>query len=264
MAKATREAKVHTSWIHINDAYERAVERFVLETLSGRTAPRFLSSFLPLQRRIAEVGMINSLAQLVLKLTSPGVPDFYQGTELWDLSLVDPDNRRAVDFDARRFLVHRLEPITARLNAGEPVERDIDHLLETWVDGAIKLFVTMRGLHVRRTYAELFSSGTYEPMTSEGPGADHVIAFARRHASGTLLTIVPRLVLSLRLDDRSLPRGRLTWGSTHIRLAERLATARYHNLLTGHVVQPTEPVLPLAEVLRTCPVAMMWSAAPDA
>jgi (1->4)-alpha-D-glucan 1-alpha-D-glucosylmutase len=137
-------------------------------------------------------------------------------------------------------------------------------LLETWVDGAIKLFVTMRGLHVRRTYAELFSSGTYEPMTSEGPGADHVIAFARRHASGTLLTIVPRLVLSLRLDDRSLPRGRLTWASTHIRLAERLATARYHNLLTGHVVQPAEPVLPLAEVLRTCPVEMMWSAAPDA
>jgi len=258
MAKATREAKVHTSWIHVHVEYERAVARFVTESLTGRTAPRFLASFLPLQRRIAQAGMINSLAQLVLKLTSPGVPDFYQGTELWDLSLVDPDNRRTVDFGARRTLLERLEPLAARLDAGEHVEHDIDHLLDTWTDGAIKLLVTMRGLRVRRAHPELFARGTYQPLGSAGPAEDHVIAFARQHESGTLLTVVPRLVLSMPLDERSLPRGREAWTTTQLRLGEPLAGQRYHNMLTGEIVHASR-ALPLADIFRTCPVALLWS-----
>jgi maltooligosyltrehalose synthase len=141
MVKATREAKVHTSWIHQNEAYQRAVERFVAETLAGHTAQSFLNAFVPLQHRIAQAGMINSLAQLALKLTSPGVPDFYQGTEFWDLSLVDPDNRRPVDFNVRQAMLDRLQPMIARLDGGEHVEREFEEAvgqLGRWTHQAVR------------------------------------------------------------------------------------------------------------------------------
>jgi (1->4)-alpha-D-glucan 1-alpha-D-glucosylmutase len=260
LAKATREAKVHTSWIHQNEVYGRAVENFVTATLTGRKARRFLSSFVPFQRRLAHAGMINSLSQLVLKLTSPGVPDFYQGTELWDLSLVDPDNRRPVDFLARQAMLDQLQPLISRLDAGEIVGREVEDLLDGWVDGRIKLFVTTRGLHFRRAHRELVLQGAYTPLRVEGPTADHVIAFARHDASGTLVTIVPRFVLSLALDDRSLPRGEQSWGSTHVVLPEGGVSRCFHHVLTGELVH-AKHVLPAATAFRTVPVAMLWAAA---
>jgi (1->4)-alpha-D-glucan 1-alpha-D-glucosylmutase len=263
MAKATREAKVHTSWIHQNEEYGRAVQNFVTATLTGRTARRFLASFIPVQRRIAHAGMLNSISQVVLKLTSPGVPDFYQGTELWDLSLVDPDNRRPVDFSARRALLAGLQPLVSRLDAGETAGEEVEQLFDEWTDGRIKLFVTTRGLHFRRSHAELFLSGGYQPLSVEGPGAEHVVAFARHDESGTLLTVVPRLVLSLTLDDRSLPRGRHAWKGTNLALPESASGRAYRHLFTGEMLQ-AESSLPLADVLRTSPVAVMWSPAATA
>jgi (1->4)-alpha-D-glucan 1-alpha-D-glucosylmutase len=243
MAKAVREAKVHTSWIHANEEYGRAVEQFVRRTLLGRTASRFLASFLPLQRRVAQIGMVNSLAQLVLKLASPGVPDFYQGTELWDLSLVDPDNRRPVDFAARQALLDGLEPVIGRLEAGDVIDREVSELIDRWTDARIKLFVTTCGLRFRRAHADLLLNGSYEPLEAEGASAANLIAFARRDRSGTLLAIVPRLMAS---DDGSLPRGSDAWGSTRILLPRCTEAVAYRNLLTGESVQPVESHLQAA------------------
>jgi (1->4)-alpha-D-glucan 1-alpha-D-glucosylmutase len=259
MGKAVREAKVHTSWVHEDEDYGRAVEHFVTRTLSGPTAPRFLSSFTAFQRRAARIGMINSLAQLVLKLASPGVPDFYQGTELWDLSLVDPDNRRTVDFAHRQGLLAGLQPVIDRIEAGETAAREVRELLDTWPDGRIKLLVTACGLRFRRAHADLMVEGSYTALEPQGPAADHLVAFARRDRSGTLLAAVPRLVARLVGDDRPVPLGRGAWGSTSIVLPEGIDASRYLHLLTGEHVDVTAPHVEVASVFQTSPVALLWA-----
>jgi (1->4)-alpha-D-glucan 1-alpha-D-glucosylmutase len=261
MRKAVREAKVHTSWIHEDEDYGRAVEHFVTRTLSGHTAPRFLSSFATFQRRAARAGMINSLAQLVLKLASPGVPDFYQGTELWDLSLVDPDNRRTVDFAHRQGLLAGLQPLIDRIEAGETAARDVRELLDSWHDGRIKLLVTACGLRFRRAHAELMVEGSYTALEPQGPAADHLVAFARRDESGTLLAVVPRLVASMVGEDRPLPLGPDAWGSTHVVLPEAIHASSYLHLVTGETVDVIAPHVPAASVFRTSPVALLWTPA---
>ncbi len=258
--KAAREAKVHTSWIHESEDYGRAVSHFVHRTLTGRTAARFLAAFVPFQRRVALAGMVTSLAQLVLKLASPGVPDFYQGTELWDLSLVDPDNRRPVDFAARRTRLAGLRPAIDRVEAGQDASDDIAGLLDRSSDGTVKLFVTACGLRFRREHATLLLSGDYCPLEVEGPTAEHLVAFARRDTSGTLLAIVPRLVMSLTTDSRSLPRGDDTWTSTRVLLpASAGAVVRYRHVLTGETLDAREDRLLAADVFRTSPVALLWA-----
>ena len=257
--KAAREAKIHTSWIHESEEYGRAVGQFVHRTLTGRTAKRFLAAFVPFQRRVAQAGMVNSLAQLVLKLASPGVPDLYQGTELWDLSLVDPDNRRPVDFVARQALLDGLRPAIERAEAGGEAVPDVADLLDRWSDGAIKLFVTTCGLRFRREHAGLMLGGSYHALESEGPAADHLVAFARHDGSGTLLVIVPRLVMSLPSDSRSLPPGLDAWASTRILLPSWAGSVRYRHVLTGETVEATEVHLPAAAVFRTSPVALLWA-----
>jgi (1->4)-alpha-D-glucan 1-alpha-D-glucosylmutase len=259
MTKAVREAKVHTSWIHEIEEYGRAVEHFVSRTLRGRTATRFLASFVPFQRRVAHAGMVNSLAQLVLKLASPGVPDFYQGTELWDLSLVDPDNRRAVDFGRRQTLLDGLEPLLARLEAGDVVDRDVSQLIDSWVDARIKLFITTRGLRFRGHHADLLLNGAYEPLDAEGPAADHVMGFVRRDASGILLAIVPRLVCSLPSGTRSLPLGSEVWGTTRVLPPSWADGEQFRHLLTGETLRVTAGQLQAAAVFRTSPVGLMWA-----
>jgi (1->4)-alpha-D-glucan 1-alpha-D-glucosylmutase len=261
MTKAVREAKVHTSWIHENEEYGRAVEHFVGRTLTGRTAARFLASFVPLQRRVAHTGVVNSLAQLVLKLASPGVPDFYQGTELWDLSLVDPDNRRGVDFAARQTLLDGLQPLIARFEAGDVIDRDVSQLVDSWVDARIKLFITTCGLRFRREHANLLLNGQYQPLQVEGPAADHIVAFARHDGSGILLAIVPRLTLSLARDNRSLPVGSDAWGTTRVLLPAWAGTPEFRHLLTGETVHVTTGHVPAAAVFRICPVGLMWAEA---
>jgi (1->4)-alpha-D-glucan 1-alpha-D-glucosylmutase len=264
MQKAAREAKVHTSWIDDDQEYARALARFVEETLAGRTARRFLASFVPLQRRVARVGMMNSLAQLVLKLASPGVPDFYQGTELWDLSLVDPDNRRAVDFAARQRLLLGLRPLLDRIAEGHTVVGEVQDLLANWDDGRIKLLVTSCGLRFRRAHAALMLAGAYTPLAVDGPGTDHVVAFARHDESGILLAVAPRLIVPLVTAERPLPLGADAWGASHILLPPEVSAARYRHLITGESCESVgsdRSLLPIAAVFRTCPVALLWRAA---
>jgi (1->4)-alpha-D-glucan 1-alpha-D-glucosylmutase len=263
MQKAVREAKVHTSWIHEDQAYGRAVAHFVTRTLGGRTAPRFLAGFLPLQRRVARAGMINSLAQLVLKLASPGVPDFYQGTELWDLSLVDPDNRRPVDFGLRRTLLDAVGPLIDGIEGGRAAGEEVASLLAHWHDGTIKLHVTACGLRFRRAHQALMSRGRYAALAAEGDRADHVVAFARHDESGTLLAVVPRLVASLTTGGL-LPVGVDGWGATRLVLPGTVASGTCRNVLTGERITGDGDTLPLSHVLTRCPVALLWCAAGDA
>ncbi len=246
MLKAVKEAKVHTSWITPNEAYDTAVAKFVEEALTGERSREFLGRFLPLQKRIARAGMINSLARLVLKLASPGVPDFYQGTELWDLSLVDPDNRRPVDYAARQELL-----------ANESA--DVSELLKHWEDGRIKLFITARGLKLRRQFRELFLDGEYIPLATGGAYADNVVAFARRRGEQHLLAAVPRLCMSLPEHRRSVPVGAV-WGDTHIVLPAEINVALLRNTFTGEETasghEGETRSLRVAELFRTLPVCI--------
>ncbi len=177
MLKSAREAKVHTSWLTTNLPYENALLRFVERTLAGPGAHRFLAAFRPFQRRLAILGVTNSLAQVTLKLGSPGVPDFYQGTEVWDLSLVDPDNRRPVDFPAREELLAGIDRV---LEAGrEAREPELRAMLRDWPDGRIKLLLTAAGLRLRREKPEALLEGDYLPLATEITVPAGAVAFAR-------------------------------------------------------------------------------------
>jgi (1->4)-alpha-D-glucan 1-alpha-D-glucosylmutase len=255
MLKAAREAKVHTSWLTQNAPYEEALTRFVERVLTGRTAARFLELFLPFQARIAELGMVNSLAQLVLKLVAPGVPDFFQGTELWDLSLVDPDNRRPVDYARRQQLLAELD--AARVDT--PAERRawLGALLDHWDDARIKLLITAELLRLRRRNAALFLTGTYEPLEVRGAHADHVVALTRRHGEQVVLAVVPRLVAGLTTRERRLPLGADCWQDTAVMLPPDLAALPLRDLFTHEPLVNTDGSLPLSAALSTLPVAVL-------
>ena len=171
MRKAIKEAKAHTSWVNENRPYEKALDDFVTSTLRGATSAAFLGAFVPFQRHVARLGAINSLSQLALRMTTPGVVDFYQGNELWDFHLVDPDNRQPVDFAVRRALLEEL-------TASRP---DLDTLLATWTDGRIKMYLAATLLRLRREMPELWLEGAYLPLRGGDPVSDrHVVAFARK------------------------------------------------------------------------------------
>ncbi len=249
MLKATREAKRHTSWIHPNAEYEDATRRFVTRVLTGRVARRFLPAFEPFQRRIAAAGMVQSLAQVVLKTAAPGVPDFYQGTEGWDLSLVDPDNRRPVDFAARARALDALEPL---LDGAPPAEA-LAALLATWPDGRVKTFVTAAALRTRAARAALFLEGDYLPVHAAGEHAAHVVAFARTRHGEAALALAPRLVLGL--SDDAPPLGEI-WGDTRLVLPEAIAGRRLRDAFGGATLPAASGGPRLADLLRHFPAAL--------
>jgi (1->4)-alpha-D-glucan 1-alpha-D-glucosylmutase len=267
MQKAIREAKVHTSWIDEDQAYGRAVTRFVQRSLTDQTSVRFLRSFVPLQRRVAARGMMNSISQLVLKAGSPGVTDVYQGNELWDLNLVDPDNRRAIDFQHRRRVLDELMPLIAAVASGRGHMQELADLFHTWEDGRIKLFVTACGLRFRRAHAPVVREGSYDRLLPDGAAAEHLVGFGRCHKSGELLVVVPRLLVSLIPDDSSLS-GEAVWTTTRIRVPDTYRARCYRHLLSGETVRIEEGHdgrwIRAADLYRTCPVGMLWAPSPAA
>lgn len=265
MIKAIKEAKVHTSWISDFKPYDDAVADFVIGALTGATAPRLLAAFLPFARRVAQIGMVNSLAQVVLKIASPGVPDFYQGAELWDLNLVDPDNRRRVDYARRSQMLDALAPVleasaAARDDAGE-MAAAVSALLDRWEDGRIKLFVTACGLRLRGRLTHLFGEGEYLPLQSDTTTPADIVAIARASGSEHVIAAVPRLVASITSLQRPLPIGPASWRASRILLDRSLAATAYRNVLTGEEVRTvshrTDSWLFAGEVFRTCPVALL-------
>ncbi|HEX2281208.1 MAG TPA: malto-oligosyltrehalose synthase, partial [Thermomicrobiales bacterium] len=209
MLKAARESQVHTSWVNPDPAYEEALQQFVRAALDVSRPNPFLEDFATLREMVAHAGAINALAQQLLKLTSPGVPDIYQGTELWDQSLVDPDNRRPVDYARRARLLRGLE----RRRLGRRLAAD---LLAPKADGRVKLYLTSRALACRTAYPDLFARGDYIPLAPEGAAADHVVAFARRDAENEFITVVPRLVVGLVGKEPGDPIGSEVWSDTRL------------------------------------------------
>jgi (1->4)-alpha-D-glucan 1-alpha-D-glucosylmutase len=190
LVKAAREAKERTSWINPNAEYEQALEQFLDGILLGRRSVRFRSAFLPFVRALAPLGMLRSLGQVALKCALPGVPDVYQGTERWDLSLVDPDNRRPVDFALRRQSLDRMEPWLDP-DAAPGGRRDFAlELLGRWADGEVKQYVLARALRFRRAHAGLFLGGAYRPLATDRGASSTWAAFAREHGGETLIACV--------------------------------------------------------------------------
>ncbi|MFN6477344.1 malto-oligosyltrehalose synthase [Nostoc sp. DedQUE07] len=251
--KAIREAKVHTAWLRPDSEYEEACTSFIEKVLDPAISGEFLEAFRPFQQQIAEYGIFNSLSQTLLKITAPGVPDLYQGTELWELSLVDPDNRRPVDFEQRRTYLSAIR---------EQVKTDIlgliQELLNDKTDGRIKLFLTAQLLQARTNYVSLFQDGDYLPLEVQGTYANHIIAFARREGNQTAIAIAPRFLTSL-IQPGDNPLGESVWQDTHLQLPPGTSPT-WKNVLTQQPLQTTE-TLSIATALTHFPVALLISTA---
>ncbi|HEX5000796.1 MAG TPA: malto-oligosyltrehalose synthase [Terriglobia bacterium] len=263
MSKATKEKKVHTSWINPSREYDLAVENFVERILVGARSRAFLKGFLPFQQRVARFGLVNSLAQLTLKLASPGVADFYQGAELWDFNLVDPDNRRPVDFCRRRQMLDELLPLVEGSVEPTAASGALSEMLESWPDGRIKQYITAVGLRLRQRNPELFVKGAYIPLEASGDRRDHVVALARAFGRNLVVAIVPRFPVRLAADGPWLPVGGALWGSTAVEIPEAWAGFEFRNMLTRETFLPETEVtarLPLAIALGSSPVALLTAA----
>lgn len=235
MIKALREAKLHTSWINPNSAYEEATVAFVEALLTPSARNPFLTDFLPLAGRLTHFGLLNGLSQTVLKFTVPGVPDVYQGNELWDFSLVDPDNRRPVDYALRRDRLAAMQRWFAETPQRRPQLRA---LLERLDDGDAKLLVTWQCLALRRRLPRLFQRGAYLPLAVDGLHAAHLCAFARSHGGTTLVVLAPRLYARLLGGEVRAPLGEAVWNDTRIELPAD-AGERYTDVFTGAVLTAT-------------------------
>ena len=193
--KAAREGKVQTSWLNPHEDYEAGLKTFIKRILDPARSGEFLKSIATLAQRVALLGALNSISQLTLKATLPGVPDFYQGTEFWDLSLVDPDNRRPVDFAARSAALASLH------------KPDWDMLARNWANGRLKLAWTAHLLKRRTELADVFTLGDYQPLEVSGPHRDHVVAFARRHGRDAAIVVIARHFAAFSDGGRVWPRG---------------------------------------------------------
>jgi (1->4)-alpha-D-glucan 1-alpha-D-glucosylmutase len=240
MTKALNEAKLNTSWIQPNEEWLAATRDFVAKVLEATPKNKFLPTFLPVAEEIARLGAINSLAQILLKLTSPGVPDIYQGNEVWDYSLVDPDNRRPIDYKVRAEMLSCLSSKTP------------EELLQNWPNGRIKMFLTQRALRFRNDHADLFRSGNYLPLRASGTFADCCISFARQLDRDWAIVIVPRL--SSRIG---FPPTGDRWKDTVIELPENLPDARAREMFTGHELSIQERQIRLADAMSILPFAII-------
>jgi (1->4)-alpha-D-glucan 1-alpha-D-glucosylmutase len=247
--KAVREAKVHTAWLKPDSEYEEAFVAFAEAILQPPEQNPFLREFLPFQKKVAYYGIFNSLSQTLIKLTAPGVPDFYQGTELWDLNLVDPDNRRPVDFEKRRDFLSEIK----QTEGGDTLKL-IAALLATQEDGRIKLFLIRRGLRARRENVEVFQSGDYLPIRVEGKWRNHVAAFARKNEKAWAISVAPRFLAEF-VKEGEYPLGERVWADTHLVMPEESPTL-WQNAITAQVISD-EKGLRMAEVFQHFPVALL-------
>jgi (1->4)-alpha-D-glucan 1-alpha-D-glucosylmutase len=234
--KALREAKRYTSWVNNNEAYENATFALLARLLGADG--EFLSTFRPLARRLAYCGMLTGLGRTVLKCTMPGIPDIYQGTEFWDLSLVDPDNRRPVDYTARA--------------QGLEGDEDWQAMLQSWPDGRLKQRVLARLLSERAASADFFAKADYQPLRTDGAKARHLLAFRRSYEDQALVVVVPRLLASL-VDGVNPPLGQAFWESTSV----SAGGGRWRDVVTGAEVTSEQERLPVGELFSALPIAVL-------
>jgi (1->4)-alpha-D-glucan 1-alpha-D-glucosylmutase len=248
--KAAREAKSRTSWISPAADYEAALGSFVESILNPSDNEAFLADFIPFQKKVAYYGAINSLSQLLLKITCPGVPDFYQGTERWNFSLVDPDNRHPVDFTKNESYLNEIQRLE-----NDGLTGLLDDMQGQWEDGRIKLYLTYRGLNFRSRNSELFQKGEYLPLEARGRNSGHILAFARRYENRWAITVAPRLAVGLTSPGK-LSLNLCAWGEDYLHLPADVPTS-WRNILTGQSLRSPEHTLRLAEVFSGFPVALL-------
>ncbi|HWJ47801.1 MAG TPA: malto-oligosyltrehalose synthase, partial [Candidatus Udaeobacter sp.] len=256
--KAAREAKEHTSWANTNSEYESALVDFTRAILDRSTPNRFLADLEEFARRIARIGAFNSLSQTLLKLTSPGVPDIYQGNELLEFNLVDPDNRRPVDYGRRRELLEMLQRRTASTYELPVLVRD---LINAPGNSAAKLYATWKTLTFRQQQPRVFQRGSYVPLHAMGEKSEHVIALARQHEGRTIIVAVPRLCAQLMGESHDTVCEEAIWRGTTLEIPTD-SVACYHNLFTGEclpVYPDARPRIPLSDLFRNFPVALLVS-----
>ena len=250
MVKIAREAKLHTSWVNSSEEYERAIEEFVRRVLDQNPENPFADEMAEFQKSVAAPGMYNALGQTLIKITAPGVPDFYQGTELWDDSLVDPDNRRPVDFAQRRRLLTELQ------RRGKSDQKNlVRELVDQWTDGRIKLYLTWRGLNFRREHPQLLQAGAYLPLTAEGPRAEQICAFARAAEGEWAITVAPRWISRLLKPGQVRPQTD-GWDGTFLNLPAETADT-WREVFTGVTRQVRGTRIPLSALLAEFPVALL-------
>jgi (1->4)-alpha-D-glucan 1-alpha-D-glucosylmutase len=258
MHKAMREAKLHSNWLNPSQRHEGAMRRFVESVLAADNTA-FRDEFVPFAQRVARFGAYNSLAQVALKIGAPGVPDFYQGTEIWDFSLVDPDNRRAIDYDRRRSLLRELDAAVAAKGAAALT----DAVMTNPLDDRLKLHVTSALLRFRRSQLAIFRCGGYHPVTVTGARREHVFAFSRTLEGAQVLVVVPRLVATLLPDADGAPLGERAWGDTRLGLPADGPSA-YRHVVTDDRIEVRHDeggaTVALADIFARVPVAFLAAA----
>jgi len=257
MLKAMREAKVNTSWINPDSLYEDAFMVFIDSILSDKPDNQFLKELKVLQKKISHCGMFNALSQVLLKITSPGVPDFYQGTEVWNFCLVDPDNRQPVDYKERMEMLAELK----RRESEMPLREFARRLMLDKENGMIKLYLTWKSLNYRKKKRALFERGEYLPLEVMGDKAENVCAFARRIGVERTIIAAPRFFTSLVSNPRGLPLGEEAWGKSRLIVPISEPGATYRNIFTDEIITARDyksaTALQLSEVFAHFPVAMM-------
>lgn len=256
LTKAVREAKMYSRWTRQNEPHEKALLRFAAEILNAGEGS-FRTDFLRLQRKLAWHGALNSLSQLLIKITAPGVPDFYQGSELWDLSLVDPDNRRPIDFLKRIQLLGDLR----KAQSARPLQL-LREISSAWHDGRIKLHLTDRALEFRRLHAEVYAEGKYLPLDCSGARKLNLCAFARTKNKEWCITLAPRLTTQLAPAGR-MPLGETAWQDTALQLPPD-APSSWQNALTGEEIAAAalvddKRILRVSDILKRFPVALLYA-----
>ncbi|HWA39356.1 MAG TPA: malto-oligosyltrehalose synthase [Burkholderiales bacterium] len=236
MLKAAREAKERTSWINPDEEYEAALQRFIVQAFDN---PLFVRDVAEAARRIGRLGLLAGLSQALLKVASPGVPDYYQGTELWDFSLVDPDNRRPVDFERRRALLGETQFSAALLGELE--------------SGAAKLWVIRKGLELRQAFPAIYAQPVYAPLYADAGREENVCAFSLSSGEQRLVAVAPRLFAALMEEGDAAPLGEKAWGEARL----PVPPGRYENVLTGEAVEAGEGGVRLAALLARFPVALL-------
>jgi len=256
MLKAIREAKVHTSWINADEAYESATTAFVRALLTRSETNPFLDELASQARTYAWFGALNSVSMALVKFASPGVPDLYQGNEIVDLSLVDPDNRRPVDYGRRRALLAELESLAAEPAASRASV--VRALLQRPPDGRAKLWTTMRSLGLRRQHEHLFRNSDYAPVAVAGSRAKHIVAFARRGDNEGLVAVAGRLFASLGLGAGTVPLGEAVWTDTTIDVSFVPDAVTLLEVLSGTTLTASGGKLSVARLFECLPVALLY------
>jgi (1->4)-alpha-D-glucan 1-alpha-D-glucosylmutase len=247
--KAVKEAKVHTSWVEPNEKYESACVQFVDKLLSFSERDEFWRDFTGFQRKVAGYAIYNSLSQILIKAAAPGVPDFYQGSELWDLNLVDPDNRRPVNFNLRAKLLAQIK------NEEDQNELNfVTELLKHPEDGRVKLFLIYKLLSARTKNRQIFDDGDYIPLTTAGSKSEYIIAFARKSGTKIAIAVAARFLSSV-INPKQLPIGKNVWKDTSIIISDETA-GYWLNIITGEKINISNK-LSIGHILNKFPVALL-------